>query len=333
MKVKNILEKLRLETLNYTFCLSDNDVKKLQQVSVNEDDWNNFAFSYIPSKLKKDFFKRLFDVENSEKVLNDFCEKYCYPSYEKLNSYNFERIKIKEFTRKVYDWIVISSDNNIKKEIILKNLINRKLINHKYFVFYLVYFFYNNRRYGETVFFIDYLLKKQIFVKDKDKLYNDLILYKLISLKENNSSSYGYINNKKIFEEICDTARQLEDFSYVKIITLLECALEKNNSKEFIKLIKNKLNQINNFTLLDILNIYELAIYMKNEKMIKIVREIILNKDINLLDERYPEYLIFNFLEAIRLKDKAQIEKFKHLLKKQINFFSFEHYNKYYLNR
>jgi len=127
--------------------------------------------------------------------------------------------------------------------------------------------------------------------------------------------------------------KNLEDFSYIKVITLLECALEEGNEKKFKAIIEEKFSQIKNFALLELLNIYELSIYMRNDNIIEKLRSIIVNKDINLLNENYSEYIIYNFLEFLRLKNKEEIEKYKKLIENKVNTFSFEHFRKYYLKK
>jgi len=320
MKVKNILKKLNLEKLNYQFCLTEEEINNLKKLSKNEEDWNNFAFAYISKKLKMDFYKTLKISKDTEQNLNKFCQQVSFSSYDKLNSYNFKRIKMKELIKKVYDWIVISS--NINKNIILENLKKSNLINHKYFIFYLIYYFYNNRKFEETIFFINYVLDQKIFDNKKDKLYNNLILYKLISLKE----KYDYLNNKKIFKEICNTAKILEGFSYLKLISLLECALEYQDKEKFKNIINENIKEIWNYSLIEILSIYELSIYINIPEIVELLNNIIKNKDINIFNENDTEFLIYNFLEGTRLKNQKQRKKFQKLIKEKIKTFSFKHY-------
>ena len=284
MNYKELFEKLNITNLDFKFCMANEMYNK-----IDKEDYeflNNLAFSPVDAESKKKVFEDLYNNKLSNK---DAILKKIYRFYDEFyNRFNSKRILIRELTKYVFDWIKI---NNIQIDLIKQNIIN---VENKIFVFYIVHKFYNEHLYEDTVVLIDYLFSKQYFTKENE-FYNDLLLYKLISLK----NEYEYLDNDKVFNEVCKIAQNLYGFEYIRIITLLECKLKQNNISEFEEILNKYFNRIKEWEVYEVLNLYELTIYTRNKSCIQKVEQLLNNKDIEiflLFDDEYS--LIYNFFNS-----------------------------------
>ena len=314
MNYKELFKNLKIENLDFRFFMSE---KQIAQIKEKDNDFiNNLAFSPVVKKSKEKIFKKLFTqtiTDSEKKFLLEKIYKYYDDFYLRFNN---KRILIREFVRYLFDWIEI---NGYQIEVIKDNIIK---IDNKILVFYIVHRFYNENLYNETVILINQLFSKNYFTK-KDELYNDLLLYKLYSLKQDHCE---YLNNKKTFQEICKIAQNLYGFEYIRIITLLECKLNEKDVIKFKEILKKHIDKIKEWEIYEILNLYELSIYIKDEEVIEQIEKILKSKDIEIfLDDE--DYLIFDFLQAVKVGDNDKIEKYKNKLADK---YDFSHFEKFY---
>jgi len=312
LNYKEFLTKFNIKDFDYKFCLDSKQKKKFEKY--DQFFLNSLAFVPLVKKENKSIVlhnflnnkvEKVFVLEKIEEIFDLFDKKY-----------NDQRIKIREFAKYVFDWIEINKKEKYRVKIIANNL---KKTENEDFVFYIVYRFYNLALYEEVVKLISYL--GNFFNKDS-KYYNDLLLYKLIALKNDEK----YINDKRILRKVCKIAKKLYGFDYVKVITLLECALLQNNIKNFREIIKKYYNLISGWDVIDILDIYELSIYTRDENIIFLIKRILDSKDIEILFGNEIIKIYWMFIEAIRKKNLKEAEKIKKELEKKgyFNFYYFE---------
>ena|GEM_PF-6907426 len=329
MNYKYLFKELDIsEKFNYAFCFTKNEVKGIKSKNIDNDFLNNLAFAPVTLESKENIYIQLIEGKLSVSDQNRLTEKLDI-IYEDFNSnINTQAIKIREYIKFIFDWIVIQvklrGDDNYQIEVI-KDSIGR-LTNNKLIVFYLIHRFYTKNLYKQTVELISFIFKQKLFTLEDD-LYNDLLLYKLISLKGKN---FEYLDNHEVVDEICKITQNLYGFDYVKIITLFECRLINNDNDGFVEVYNKHFDIFSKWSAGELLNIYELAVYSKIQSLILTFKSLLESKDIELIEDTQEYYNTYKFLNAVADNEKNYIEKYGKILKRFD--WNFNHYN-YFKNK
>jgi len=313
MNYKQFLEKLlNIENIDYAFCISKKDKQYFEKYNTN-DILNNLAFSPVNYKEKKRIFNMLINQEIKDiKMFNGDIE-LVFERFRK--SYNIKDIAIEKYMIYFYEWILILTDKNITLENV--KFLKKNIVTNNYlFWYHLVKIFYSKSKFKETLYLVKYVKKE--YIKKDNYLYNDLILYQLISLKNDKK----YLRDANIQKKICKLSKQLKGFEYIQSLTLLECAFLQHNILDFKQLICRYKKEILKWDIYKVLNVYELSVYLKDKETINEISSMLSFKDIGSYNGS-EEYDIYQFLNAIVQDDKHKIQFLYGKLK---NHFDFSHY-------
>jgi len=303
---------LNIENIDYAFCISKKDKQYFEKYNTN-DILNNLAFSPVNYKEKKRIFNMLINQEIKDiKMLNGNIE-LVFERFRK--SYNIKDITIEKYMIYFYEWILILTDKNITLENV-KFLKKNITTNNYLFWYHLVKVFYNNSKFKETLYLVKYVKKE--YIKKDNYLYNDLILYQLISLKDDKK----YLRDANIQKKICKLSKQLKGFEYIQVLTLLEYAFLQHNIVDFKQLVYTYKKEILNWNIYQVLNVYELSVYLQDKEIINEISSMLNFKDIGSYNGS-EEYDIYQFLNAIVQDDKHKIQFLYDRLR---NNFDFSHY-------
>lgn len=236
-----------------------------------------------------------------EKIFNDFDDDI-----------NDPKIKIREYSKHITKYF---NKENMEK-LFKSNIENID------FIFYIIYAKYSDLEYSDVIDFINIVIKNNIIKKDH-AYYNDILLYKLISLK-NINGKFAYLKNEETMKELCTIAQNLFGFETTRIYTLLECKLVSKDPDGFKQLFYKHLDTMKRWDIKHLLDIFELVVYSKDEDIFKSMNQLLLNKDIKML--KGNELDIYNFLFFVENNNKDKIELYKNkLIKNEI--YSFAHYD------
>ena len=311
---KFILKLIGTNNIDFGFCLSDK--LKNELCGYNEDNiLNIIAFSPISFTDKEKIFDLIKKGSDISLLKNNLEEKYI--DFEK-NDFSNEML-ISKYTKFLFDWIIILSQD-LKQDLYtsVKNIKKNLDSNKENFWFYFIKCFFDGQYYKETIFLISFI-KKDI-IKKNSLFYNRLTLYEVISLRD----KYEYLEDEKKMKKLCRKSRELKNFSYLKIITLLECLLLSNNLKEFTLNIEKFSQDITNWQITEILNLFEIVIYSEDEKAFNIINNILKIRDIKSYQGN-KEFLIYQFLMFITQKNIFEITKAKN----ELQNYDFSHFDWY----
>ncbi len=311
---KFILKLIGTNNIDFGFCLSDK--LKNELCGYNEDNiLNIIAFSPISFTDKEKIFDLIKKGSDISLLKNNLEEKYI--DFEK-NDFSNEML-ISKYTKFLFDWIIIlSQDLKLDLYTSVKNIKKNLDSNKEDFWFYFIKCFFDGQYYKETIFLISFI-KKDI-IKKNSLFYNRLTLYEVISLRD----KYEYLEDEKKMKKLCRKSRELKNFSYLKIITLLECLLLSNKLEEFTLNIEKFSQDITNWQITEILNLFEIVIYSENEKAFNIINNILKIRDIKSYQGN-KEFLIYQFLMLITKKNISEITKAKN----ELQNYDFSHFDWY----
>ena len=308
---KFLLKFIGTNNIDFGFCLSDKLKNELYKY--NEDNTLNIiAFSPISFTDKEKIFDLIKEGSNISLLKYNLEEKYV--DFEK-NDFSNEML-VSKYTKFLFDWVIILSqylkqDLYTSVKYIKQNLDSTK----EDFWFYFIKYLFDSQYYKETIFLISFI-KKDI-IKRNSLFYNRLTLYEVISLRD----KYEYLEDEKKMKKLCRKSRELKNFNYLKIITLLECLLLSDNLEEFTLNIENFSQDITNWQITEILNLFEIVVYSENEKAFNIVNNILQIRDITSYQGN-REFLIYQFLIHITQKDMSKLNE----LQNELQNYDFNHF-------
>jgi len=281
---------------------------------------NDIAFSLLSKKDKKVFYNLIEDSLLNEKgaIVRDIYV-YLDEHYSSLNKRYPNKAKLTEkLVDKMYEWIFIL-DQKISPKLI-NRLVVKIQTKNQYFWFIFVKKLYTEEKYKEANLLVNLIL--HFFTKDDD-LYEDVILYKLSSIKNMN-----YIYKDKLQEELFDLSTKLKNYPSTVLMTQLEYFTLKGNQEKFNKLIDEYSECIEEYQIYELLNVYELSIVCSaNIAQLKILDLLLISDIFDYYDKE--EYEIYSLLNAIHSKKIAII---KRQIKKLKDVYNFDHIKWFYRN-
>lgn len=313
---KLLLNILGIYNIDFGFCIPEKQKKEIEKYNKNNI-LNLIAFAPI-------------NYSDKEKILNLAKEGFPYLALKTHLEENYKRFSeskiskelfITKYTQSLFDWVLIVS--TIKKFSLssaVKQIKENLTSQSEEFWFAFVKCFYDKHKYKETISLIKFV-KKEILSKDSH-FYNRLTLFEVVALRD----GYFYLEDTKIMKNLCKKAKELKDFSYLKIITVLECHLLSNEIVKFLNTIDDFSNHIINWQITEILNLFELVVYSKDKTSFELVDNILRIRDIKSY-EGNKEYLIYQFLMAVYNKNIFEIARAKEKLE-DYDFSHFEWYKK-----
>ena len=316
LNYKQFLEKLDI-SLDYTYMLNDDIVYNIDK-SKEEFINNLLLVPNVTDDSKQNLLKKVIENRITQEEINNILIKIEDIFFNFDSSINDSRVKIREYLKNIIKYI-----NNQKIEKLFKE--NSNNID---FIFYIIYSKYsepentNSNKYKEVVEFINILNKLNLIKKD-NIYYNDLLLYKLISLKHSDGS-FTHLSNQNTMHELCKIAQNLFGFEYTKIYTLIECKLVSKDIEGFIEIFNKHFEIMKKWDIVQLLDIFELVVYSKNEHIYNSVNELLLSKDIKMLKGNEKD--IYNFLLAVKNEDKLKVDEYIKKLD-QNGVYNFAHYN------
>ena len=316
LNYKQFLENLNI-SLNYTYLLDKDSISKIDR-SKEEFVNNLLLVPNVTDESKKDLLYKVIENKITKEELNNISIKIenIFSNFD--SSINDSRVKIREYLKNI-----VKDIKNDKIEKLFKE--NSTNID---FIFYTIHIKYsepestNSNKYKEVVEFINILNKLNIIKKD-NAYYNDLLLYKLISLKHSDGS-FTHLSNQNTMHELCKIAQNLFGFEYTKIYTLIECKLVSKDIEGFIEIFNKHFEIMKKWDIVQLLDIFELVVYSKNEHIYNSVNELLLSKDIKMLKGNEKD--IYNFLLAVKNEDKLKVDEYIKKLD-QNGVYNFAHYN------
>ncbi len=311
MNYKYFLDSLfDIKNISYDFPLTKSQKNLFKLKNYDNEIINNLAFSPI----KKEEKIKILNLMRSKKVNIIHLTKIIEEKYNYFfNLYSNKEILLENYMNYFYEWMEISTNNNIDR-IVIENIQKNIRTNNSLFWFYLIKKIYTSEFYQESYNLIQY---KKYFFNENNELYETITLYELISIRE----SKDYLNNPKWLNELCLFAKKLHNFEVLKITTLLECNLLNHQKEFFIDNLNKYQSLISSWRIIDILNIYELAIYMESDEIILKIKKILILKDIKEYIDLY-EYEIYQFLNDVYNDKNIDIIYYQRKLKT----FNFKHY-------
>lgn len=316
MNYKQFLEKLDI-SLDYTYMLNDDIVYNIDK-SKEEFINNLLLVPNVTDDSKQNLLKKVIENRITQEEINNILIKIEDIFFNFDSSINDSRVKIREYLKNIIKYI-----NNQKIEKLFKE--NSNNID---FIFYIIYSKYsepeniNGNKYKEVIEFINILNKLNLIKKD-NIYYNDLLLYKLISLKHSDGS-FTHLSNQNTMHELCKIAQNLFGFEFTKIYTLIECKLVSKDIEGFIEIFNKHFEIMKKWDIVQLLDIFELVVYSKNEDIYNSVNELLLSKDIKMLKGNEKD--IYNFLLAVKNEDKLKVDEYIKKLD-QNGVYNFAHYN------
>ena len=312
---------LEIRNINFGFCLSDSIEKDFEKY--NKDDiLNILAFAPISYEDKKKIFDLIIIEQtiNISMIKNNLEESYKVFTQREIS----EKVFLSKYIKFLFDWVDIISKHLSQDLISSIKYINKKIVTNKEdFWFYFIKCFYDNQKYEETLYFIEFV--KKDLIKKESAFYNNLILYEVISLRD----KYTYLEDEEKRKKLCQSADKLKNFDYLRIITKLECFLLSDKIEIFSEDIKKFQNNILEWQISNILNVFEITIYSKDKISFEIINNILITRDIKSYIGN-KEFLIYNFLLAIYDKNEKEISLYKNKLEKED--YDFNHYDWYLKN-
>lgn len=316
LNYKQFLEKLDI-SLDYTYMLNDDIVYNIDK-SKEEFINNLLLVPNVTDDSKQNLLKKVIENRITQEEINNILIKIEDIFFNFDSSINDSRVKIREYLKNIIKYI-----NNQKIEKLFKE--NSNNID---FIFYIIYSKYsepeniNGNKYKEVIEFINILNKLNLIKKD-NIYYNDLLLYKLISLKHSDGS-FTHLSNQNTMHELCKIAQNLFGFEFTKIYTLIECKLVSKDIEGFIEIFNKHFEIMKKWDIVQLLDIFELVVYSKNEDIYNSVNELLLSKDIKMLKGNEKD--IYNFLLAVKNEDKLKVDEYIKKLD-QNGVYNFAHYN------
>ncbi len=316
LNYKQFLEKLNI-SLDYTYMLNDDilfDIDKSKEEFIN----NLLLVPNVTDDSKQDLLKKVIENRITQEEINNILIKIEDIFLNFDSSINDSRVKIREYLKNIIKYI-----NNQKIEKLFKE--NSNNID---FIFYIIYSKYseqeniNINKYKEVIEFINILNKLNLIKKD-NIYYNDLLLYKLISLKHADGS-FTHLLNQNIMQELCKIAQNLFGFDYTKIYTLIECKLVSKDIEGFREIFNKHFEIMKKWDIVQLLDVFELIVYSKDEDIYNSMNELLLSKDIKILKGNEKD--IYTFLIAVKNEDKSKIDIYKDRLLLS-NVYNFAHYD------
>ncbi|CAM3902558.1 hypothetical protein [Arcobacter cloacae] len=310
MNYKLFLEKLNIN-LDYTYLLNNEMLSKIDKnnetflnslllaPNVTDESRKNLLDKFVNNKLNKE------DIDNLLMKIEDIFSNF-------NNSINDLKVKTREYVKYITKYL--------KKENIEK--LFKENIKNIDFIFYIIYTKYSESEYTEVIEFINILNKLNIIQED-NIYYNDILLYKLISLKSE-KERFSYLKDKTRMLELCKIAKDLFGFDSTRIYTLIECKMVSKDKKGFKEIFNKNFEAIKKWNVIELLDIFELVIYSKEEDTFNSINELLLSKDIKMLKGK--EIDIYNFLLAVRIGDESEINAYKNKLTTN-KVYSFAHYD------
>ncbi len=313
MNYKQFLKKININ-LNYSYFISKKDLLKYKIKKEDEEFLNNLFLAPNVDKnsrdrIFKDFMKDSLSIERKRDILATIGN--IFTNFDtRLNN---TRVKTREYLQYITKSILLDNIEDIFEE-------NKDNID---FIFYFIFSKYSSKNYKDTLKLIDFVLKNSLIVKE-NRYFNDILLYKLNSLK---LAENTYLDKPKKMKEICKLSKAIVGFDFLCIYTQLECKLVEKDFEGFKKVYKENFETMKKWDVLNLLYIFELVVYSKDSEINIITVGLLINKDILLL--KNYERRFFDFLLAIWNKDNEKIEFYKNELK---DYFDFGHYN-FFSNR
>ena len=310
LNYKQFLENLNI-SLDYTYFLNKED---LLNINGEEDFLNNLflAPAVVPESREKVFNNFLDNKLNKDKI-NTLTKRL----EEVFNNFdtniNNRKIKTREYAKYITKFI---TQENIK------NLFEKNK-NNLDFIFYIVYAKYSISSYGEVIELINFLNKLNIIKKD-NPYYNDILLYKLVSLKKIDNN---YLRNEEKMQEICKIAQNLFGFEFIRLATLIECGLVSKDLDRIKEVFTSNFEIMKKWDVTQLVNIFELITYSNDDELYKTTKKLLESKDILLLET--IDLYIFKFIVAVKEEDNENLEIYKNKIKNDFNFIHYEFYKEF----
>ncbi len=310
MDYKDFLkELLGIKEIDFGFPLNRKEKERFAKKIGNIDLLNNLAFVPVKKDEKKEILSLLEKKDKEIKWLNPIIEKQ-YDNF--MNLFSKKTIRVEKYMNYFYDWIMIVINDNMDLKIV-KRIKKNVYTNNLLFWYYLLKKLYITKHFEEVYFLSKYI--KKSFISEDNYLFDELILYEFVSLKK----SKDYIYNNKWLKKLCALARKLKNFDILKITTILECNLLKNQIELFRKNFYKHESEISDWIVPNILNVYELSVYAGCDDIVVKVKSILDSMDI----QEYKgakEYLIYKCLNSIEKNDKPAILSYIDSLKDDFDF-------------
>lgn len=308
MNYKQFLEQLNI-ILDYNYFL-DNE-KSFQLENDEETFLNNLLLApRVSLKSRNNILGKFLDKKLDKIEMSRLSEKLEDIFIHFNNETTNKKLKIREYAKYIIEFIKLE---NLK--ILLEN--NE---NNLDFIFYVIYANYNISKYRDVIELINHINKLNLIKKD-NPIYNDILLYKLVSLKNIDKS---YLKNNETMKEICKIAQNLFGFEFIRLSTLLECSLVSNDLNKTKDVFNSNFDILKKWDVHQLVNIFELIVYSKDEELYAITKRLLESKDILLLKSK--ELDIFRFLVAIKEENNLDLEFYKNKIKDDFDFLHYEYY-------
>ena len=332
MKYKNFIENL-LDvniSIDWTFPY-ENNIDQFLELKINsqiymKDLLSNIAFSFVEKDVKKDLYDYLIKINTLEnnQMIAEIADYFNRHYSDMNNAFSSSNQIIEKLIEGMIDWI------DILKVDISNKLIDRIHLQiptqNKKFWFYFIEQLYLLKEY-ETAYYLINKIKELNYIKEKDELFEELTLYKVMCLNE-----MKFNTSTKRQEEVISLIEKLENYSDISLSVQLEYYTFRKDKSSFNQLIHENIDLIKEYSIDDLINMFELSIICGATESYMIIDRFLKSRDVPYYKDSV-DYDIYILLQAMYYTEISKVLKgIKKIHTEYPYAYDFEHIEWFYRN-